>query len=192
MSTELLQGLASVQIDGTNVKLENGYLLFTGYKWPTATVQYIPISDCTNTFQYDIEYESDAGNYFYIGIERYNEDKATGSNACTIYQVATNNTAKARQRIRGTVNLNAIIANDKKTAYIRLRILNQWTGSSGTGVTAKIYRISLKEIPANQSSSIGPSILKNGQLKTNSVYEGFSITSFGKSNVVETDTLYEY
>ena len=190
MSNELLQGLGSVVIDDTNVKLENDYLLFTGNKWATAVEQYIPITDCTNTFEYDIEYESDAGNYFYVGIERYNEDKATGSNASTIYQIGTNNTAKTRRRIRGTVNLNAVIANDKKTKYIRLRILNQWAGSSGTNVTAKIYHLSLKEISNSNQTNL--SIQKNGQVKTSSVYENFAITSFGKSNIIETNSLYEY
>ena len=91
-------------------------------------------------------YENDAGNYFYIGIERYNEDKATGSNNSCIYLKSGSNTAVSKGRRRGTVNLNSVVVNDKKTAYIRLRILNQWTSSSGSGVTAKIYKLSLREI----------------------------------------------
>ena len=146
MSKELLQGLNSIKINGTSVKLENGYLLLTGNTWPTVTENYIPISDCTHTFEYDITYESDAGNYFYIGIERYAADKTTGSNSSCIYKISTNNAAKAKQRVRGTVNLNQDTSSGNKTAFVRLRILNQWSGSSGTNTTAKIYHISLREI----------------------------------------------
>ena len=48
--------------------------------------------------------------------------------------------------MRGTVNMNVDTSTGNKPAYIRLRILNNWTGSSGTNVTAKIYNISLREI----------------------------------------------
>jgi len=92
----MLQGLGSVKIDGTNVILNKDHLLFTGYKWPAATEQYIPIQDCSHTFEYDITYESDAGNYFYVGIERYDINKNTGSNSCCIYQIATSNNAKTK------------------------------------------------------------------------------------------------
>jgi hypothetical protein len=42
--------------------------------------------------------------------------------------------------------MNQDTSSGNKTAYIRLRILNQWTGSSGSNVTAKIYHLSLREI----------------------------------------------
>lgn len=191
MSVELLQGLGSVKIDGTNVILNKDHLLFTGYKWPAATEQYIPIQDCSHTFEYDITYESDAGNYFYVGIERYDINKNTGSNSCCIYQIATSNNAKTKQRVRGTVNLNQVISstNDNKTAYIRLRVLNQWTGSSGTNVTAKIYHLSLREITED---TVKTTITKQGQLKSDTFWENFSTVSLNKLNVVEENTLYEY
>ena len=191
MSQELLQGLGSVKTNGTSVKLENGYLLFTGNIWPTSVENYIPISNCANTFEYDITYESDAGNYFYIGIERYDLNKATGTNNCCIYQVATNNTAKTKQRIRGTVNLNQTISssNTNKTAFIRLRILNQWTNSSGTNVTAKIYHLSLREITETTNKV---SVLKKGQLKSDTFWEDYQLASINKLNVVESNSFYEY
>lgn len=191
MSKELLQGLGSIKTNGSSVIMDNDHLLITANTWPTSTEAYIPISDCTHTFEYDIIYESDAGNYFYIGIERYDINKETGSNACCIYQVATNNTAITKQRIRGTVNLNQTISssNTNKTAYIRLRILNQWSGSSGTGVTAKIYHLSLREITETTNKI---SIKKTGQLTTDDTWETFNPASFNKLNVVESNTLYEY
>lgn len=189
MSQELLQGLGSVKINGTSVKLENGYLLFTGKVWPSVTESYIPISNCTNTFEYDIIYESDAGNYFYIGIERYAADKTTGSNSSCIYQISTNNTIKTKQRVRGTVNLNQNTSTGNKTAFIRLRILNQWSGSSGTNVTAKIYHISLREITETTNKI---SVTKTGQLKSDTFWEDYQIASFNKLNVVEGNNFYEY
>ena len=124
MSKELLQGLGSVTPTGTTVILENNYLKFTGYKWAPQVENYIPIQNYNNTFQYDITYESDAGNYFYVGFERFTADKTTGSNNSTIYVITTNNNAKPITRLRGTLNLSGDIVDGKKCAYIRLRILN--------------------------------------------------------------------
>jgi hypothetical protein len=42
--------------------------------------------------------------------------------------------------------MNVDTSTGNKPAYIRLRILNNWTGSSSTNVTAKIYHLSLREI----------------------------------------------
>ena len=189
MSQELLQGLGSVIPNGSSVKLENGYLLFTGYIWPSVKESYIPIQDCTHTFEYDIIYESDAGNYFYIGIERYAADKTTGSNSSCIYQIATSNAAKTKQRIRGSVNLNQNTSSGNKTAYVRLRILNQWTNSSGTNVTAKIYHISLREITETTNKIL---VAKTGQLDSDTFWEGYDKAGFNKLNVVESNYLYEY
>lgn len=189
MSQELLQGLGSVITNGTSVKLEDNYLLLTGNIWPSATESYIPILKCTNTFEYDITYESDAGNYFYLGIERYAADKTTGSNSSCIYQISTSNAAKTKQRIRGTINLNQDTSSGKKTAFIRLRILNQWTGSSGTNVTAKIYHLSLREITETDNKI---STTKTGQLNSDTFWEDYSPASFNKLNVVEGNNLYEY
>ncbi len=191
MSQELLQGLGSVKTNGTSVILENNYLLLTGNIWPPLTEAYIPIQDPTHIFEYDFTYENDSGNYFYIGIERYDINKATGSNSCCIYQVVTNNTAHSKTRVRGTVNLNQTISssNTNKTAFIRLRILNQWSGSSGTNVTAKIYHLSLREI-TETSNKI--SITQAGQLKSDTFWENFDPASFNKLNVIESKTLYEY
>lgn len=191
MSKELLQGLASIKTNGTSVKLEDDYLLITANVWPSSAEAYIPIIDCTNTFEYDFIFESDAGNYFYIGIERFDKDKATGSNNCCIYQISTANTAKTKQRVRGTINLNQVISssNSNKTAYIRLRILNQWSGSSGSNVTAKIYHLSLREITETTNKI---NIEKTGQLNTDTIWEGFNPASFNKLNVVESNNFQEY
>ena len=191
MSVELLQGLGSVQTNGTSVVVEGDHLLLTGRVWPTVTETYIPILDCTHTFIYDYIYESVAGNYFYIGIERYDINKATGSNSCCIYQVATNNSAHSKRRVRGTVNLNQAISssNTNKTAFVRLRILNNWSGSSAQNATAKIYLLSLKEMIGEEKTSI----TKTGQTKTSSVFEvGEGKTSLDKYGNINTVQLYEY
>lgn len=189
MSQELLQGLGSIIVDGSSVKLEDNHLLITAKIWPSAIESYIPIQDCAHTFEYDIIYESDAGNRFYIGFERYAADKTTGSNSSCIYPIDTNNAKKTKQRVRGIVNLNQDTSSGNKTAYIRLRILNQWTGSSGTNVTAKIYHLSLREITETTNKI---SVNKNGQLNTDTIWENYQTASFNKLNVVETNNFYEY
>jgi hypothetical protein len=85
MSKELLQGLGSIIPNGTSIQLKDGYLLWTGNIGYRSVVNYIPIDDCTHTFEYDIIYESDAGNVFDVGVERYASDKTTGTNSCCIY-----------------------------------------------------------------------------------------------------------
>lgn len=189
MSKELLQGLGSIIPNGTSIQLKDGYLLWTGNVGYRSAVSYIPIDDYTHTFEYDITYESDAGNCFDVGIEKYAADKTTGSNSSCSYMIATNNAAKAKQRVRGTVNMNVDTSTGNKPAYIRLRILNNWTGSSGTNVTAKIYHLSLREITETTNKI---SVTKQGQLTTDTAWEAMSIASFNKLNVVECDNLYEY
>lgn len=188
MSQELLQGLASIKTNGTSVKMEGDHLLITGNIWPTATEQYIPIGNKTHTFEYDITYENDAGNYFYIGIEKYAPDKTTGSNSSCEYQIATNNTAHNKTRARGTVNMNVTTSSGNSTAYIRLRILNQWTGSSASNVTAKIYHLSLREITETTNKI---AITNQGQLKTDALWENYDRAAFNKLNVVECNNFYE-
>ena len=195
MSKELLQGLGSIQTNGTTSRLEDGYLFITGTDsagaWPSATIAYIPIEDCTHTFEWDITYESDAGNYFYIGFERFDINKATGSNNCCIYVINTSNNAKPKQRVKGIINLNQTISasNTNKTAYIRLRILNQWTHSSSTNVTAKIYNISLRELYGDESNTL---INKKGQFISDTFWEGYDSTGIKRSQVVYGNQLYEY
>ena len=189
-SVELLQGLGSVTANGTSVILTPDYLLFTGYIWPTSVEQYIPITDPSHTFVYDIIYESDAGNYFYWGIERFNSDKTTGSNNATLYQIATNNTAKSKQRVQGTVNIAAAYSGITTTAYIRLRILNNWTNSSASNVTAKIYHMSLREVLNNDQDI---SVLKTGEITADQFWEGQQAkTSFDKYGAVLGNHFYEY
>ena len=189
MSQELLQGLASVKTNGTSVKIDGDHLLFTGNIWASPLETYIPIQDPTHRFEYDIIYESDAGNYFYIGIEKYAPDKTTGSNSSCNYLVATNNAAKTKQHIHGTINMNVTTSSGNTTSFIRLRILNQWTGSSETGVTAKLYHISVREI-TDTTNKI--SVKKTGQLTADTFWENLNPTSFTKSNVVEGGQIYEY
>ena len=68
-------------------------------------------------------------------------------------------------------------------------MLNQWSGSSGTNVTAKIYHLSLREITETTNKI---SVTKTGQLKTDDSWENFNPASFNKLNVVESNNFYEY
>lgn len=190
MSVELLKGLASVKTNGSSVKLGIDHLLLTGNVWPAVIESYIPISDCAHTFIYDYTYESIAGNYFYIGIERFDINKATGSNNCCIYQVVTNGAVHSKRRVRGTVNLNQVISstNSNRTAYIRLRILNNWTGSSVSGATAKIYHLSVRELFGDEK----PYITKTGILHADQFWEEFDTASLGKAGNADAKCFYEY
>jgi hypothetical protein len=85
--------------------------------------------------------------------------------------------------------MNTDTSTGNKPAYIRLRILNNWTGSSGTNVTAKIYHLSLREITETTNKI---NITKTGQLHTDTLWEGFNPASFNKLNVVECNNFYEY
>ena len=191
MSVELLQGLGSVVSNSNTVIKNTDHLLFTGYIWPTPTESYIPIFDCTHSFRYDFVYENVAGNTFYIGIERYDKDKATGSNSCCIYQVATSNAAHTTPtRVTGVVNLNQTISseNTNKTAFIRLRILNQWSGSTATNAAAKIYRLSLREMISDNKIKI----YKTGILTSDTFWENCDRARMSDYDVVETNQIYEF
>ena len=195
MSRELLQGLKSVKTNDTTVKIEDGYLDLPGKAdgsgtWPSVTQSFIQIDNCQDTFEWDIVYQSDAGNYFYIGFERFDINKATGSNNDCIYIISTQNVAKAKQHVKGTINFNQTISstNTNKTAFIRLRILNQWSYSSGTGVGAKIYHLSLREIDDNDKTNI----TKQGQLISNAFWEGFNPVYAKRSRAIGGNEIYEY
>lgn len=190
MSIELLEGTYGIKSSGSGtLQLTNDYMLLSGYIWVRSENSYIPILDCTHTFEYDFVYENDAGNYFYIGIERYTEDKTTDTNSSTIYQVSTANTAHAKTRVRGTVNMNQVLTNNKKTAYIRLRILNAWANSSVSTSTAKIYRLSLREITETTNKI---ATFKSGQLTSDTFWESCDKASFNQLNVVESNEIYEF
>lgn len=111
--------------------------------WITHT--YIPINPTEKTYKYDITYSCDAGNQFYIGWERYDANKTSRSNNACVYVVARKPSIDVvKSRAKGTIDLSTDGVNP--CAFIKLRILNKWTGSdSNTQGKATIHSLSLKE-----------------------------------------------
>ena len=151
---------------------------------------YISINPTGKTYKYDITYSCDAGNQFYIGWERYDANKTSRSNNACVYVISTKpSTDVVMNRVKGTVNLSTDSVNP--CAFIKLRILNKWTGSdSNTQGKATIHSLSLKEYsndnvltPLNHTkqgivntteiieSDIGVSINDTYELKSNNFYE---------------------
>ena len=151
---------------------------------------YVPINPTGKTYKYDITYSCDAGNQFYIGWERYDANKTSRSNSACVYVISTKpSTDVVTNRVKGTVDLSTDGVNP--CAFIKLRILNKWTGSaSDTKGTAIIHSLSLKEYssdnvltPLNHTKQgivntteilekdIGISINDTYELNSNNFYE---------------------
>lgn len=155
------------------------------------THDYIPIDPTGKTYKYDILYSNDAGNLFYIGWERYDANKTARSNGACVYAIANAN-ERSYYRLRGTIDLSTDTVNP--CAFIKLRILNKWTGSdSETGGTATIHYLSLKEYSDTTIQNMTPlNINKQGVVNTTEILErdiGVSV-----SNVYELNSsnFYEY
>lgn len=176
--------------NGTFSQDENGLYLDQDI-W--VTHNYIPINSTNKTYKYDIIYSCDTGNQFYIGWERYDANKTSRSNNACVYVVATKPSEdRIKYRVRGIVDL----LNDgvNPCAFIKLRILNKWTGSdSDTNGTATIHYLSLKEYTDTTTQDMTPlNINKQGIVNTTEILEkdiGVSV-----SNVYELNShnFYEY
>ena len=138
------------------VYLANGDFQMTGHIWPNS--DYIPINPTGKTYYYDVEYSNTSGGHLYVGFERYDANKQSGSNSECQYVVSTTG-AYTHARATGTVNLAT--ANGNTAAYTKLRLLNDWDNSSGSKV-GTIHYISLKEVTTKTTSDI----------KKNGVFEG--------------------
>ena len=151
---------------------------------------FISINPENKTFKYDITYSVDAGNQFYVGWERYDEDKTLRSNNATVYVITIKpNTDLKYQHAQGVVNLSTDGVNP--CAFIRLRILNKWAGSTeDTNGTAIIHSLSLKEYDSNKT--ITPiKIERQGITTTNSFIENSIGTSIDRSQVLHSNSFYE-
>lgn len=155
------------------------------------THDYIPIDPTNKTYKYDILFSNDGGNLLYIGWERYDIDKTSRSNNACVYVLASS-AERNYYRIRGTVNLSTDSVNP--CAFIKLRILNKWSGSeSDTNGTATIHYLSLKEYTNTTTQDMTPlNINKQGIVNTTEILEkdiGVSV-----SNVYELNShnFYEY
>lgn len=128
--------------NSSNVVFNNdGSYTISGYTWPKS--EYISINPTRKTYYYDIEYSNIGGNQLYIGFERFDANKQSGSNSECQYVVSTTGAAD-HKRIKGTVNLST--ANGNTAAYTKLRILNDWKNTGNNTYKSTIHHISLKEV----------------------------------------------
>lgn len=153
--------------------LPNGDFQMTGYIWPKT--DYIPIEPTGKTYYYDVEYSNVAGNRLYVGFEKYDANKQTGSNSECQYVVSTASAAN-HVRVTGTINLST--ANGGTAAYTKLRLLNNWENASGDMIST-IHHISLKEV----STRTVPDIKKTG------VFEGDSFIEDSGSSISKTGNI---
>ena len=165
--------LNPVPISGFTVT-NDGYKV-SGHTWPSA--DYIPISPSGKTYYYDIEYSNVAGNHLYIGFERYDINKASGSNNECQYVVNTTSVAN-HVRVTGTINLST--ANGNTAAFTKLRILNNWDNSSNVNYIGTIHYISLKEVTSIKESKIE----KTGQMIGNTFIESKNASISKTGNII--------
>lgn len=112
-----------------------------------------------STWYYDYEFTKQAGNQFYIGIERFAASGSTSNNSC-VYQTTDKNNTLIHKRIQGTINLNTAISTGP-VERIRFRVLSNWTNTT-TSSSAEIYRISLKEFAPGENAKNIISYRKTG------------------------------
>ena len=166
-------------------------LHMTDVCWCRNNDGFISINPDGATFYYDVVCSITSGNQFYIGWERFDANKTARSNDACVYVVnAKPSSNLVKQRYRGTVNLSTDGTNP--CAFIRLRILNKWSGSdSGSEGTATIHSLSL--ISVQTTNVITRRGYKNGIFIADHFDEfaldKVSIQRYG--NTYES-TLYEY
>lgn len=165
MARELINGFES--FTGGNTLINKDCAKIVGNGWITDGQSYIPIDPNGGLFYYDIVYSNrTAGNQYYIGFERYNASKGTGSNSSCVYVISTTTVCESK-RVNGTVNLTGTI-NDSPISYLRLRILNQWTGSSATDAILEIKQLSLFQLDTPMATNIEKNaIVKSGHFREN-------------------------
>lgn len=197
MAKELLHGPKSLYVTSGNgtVKYTKDSAVITGNAWvnqhypETLNTDYIEI-DSTKTFYYDFVYSSPiAGNQYYIGFEKFDANKTATSNSSTVYPVAATTVLSDYRKV-GTVDLSKDVEGNP-VKYIRLRILNQWTGSSaaaGTGVL-EIKNLSLLQLDSDEKI---PSIQKTGTISATNFRENdMNTAKIFKREGFEVDTIYE-
>ena len=144
---------------------------------------YVPISPSGKTYYYDITYSNTSGNQFYIGVEKFDGNKVSGSNEECQYQVDTSSAAD-HVRVFGTVNLST--ANGNPAAYARLRILNAWNGSDPNKV-AIIHECIFREESTLENFKIN----KNGIANANCFAEGGVVFEDRENGTVESSNFIE-
>lgn len=155
--------------------------------------QYVAV-DPAKSYYYDIIYSVDAGNQFYIGYERFDIDKASTSNNSCVYQVATKPTTDLKYaRSSGKFNgIQYTLSTGKPVAFIRLRILNKWYGST-TDTTGKatIHSLSLREVSTDDSFG-KQSITKTGLITTDYFRESNLGSSIRRNGFIDSGNFIEF
>lgn len=117
-------------------------------------------ADSSRAIHWIIEGTVSSNNKFYFGIERYDKNKqpVNGlSNNGTVYFIENPFTGQRK----------GVFYNDRKdTAYIKLRVLNDWN-SAGDSATAEISYISLEQNPVSLTSEVTNTNSKVVSLETN-------------------------
>ena len=172
---------SSLKMDFNN----KGEYIFTANSTGAGT-DYIPINPIGKTYYYDYTISVNAGNYFYIGFERYDVNKTTRSNNACVYTFASKPSSDiVHQRYTGTVNLSTDGVNP--CAFITLRILNGWSGTtSGVTGTATIHNISLREVTTLSNSTLE----KTGILHSEEFKEDIKASIY-KDSIVEANNFIE-
>lgn len=116
----------------------------------SAGSEYIPIDPTGKTYYYDLIISINTGNKIYIGFERYDKDFTPRSNNAAVYIYSTLPTSDlVYKRFSGTVDLSTDTVNP--CAYIALRILNGWSGTTeGVIGNATIHYFSLREVVTSE------------------------------------------
>jgi hypothetical protein len=157
----------------------DGELYFDGYS--SAGSAYIPIDPTGKTYYYDYTISVAAGNQFYIGITRFDKDKTPRSNEACVYISAIKPSSDlVKTRYKGTVNLSTDGVNP--CAYIKLRILNAWSGTTSESTKkATIHQLSLREV-VTASGFDKTEITSKAQIKADTIreqYDGVAIEKEG-------------
>ena len=188
MSIELMnEGLINFSGGGTYSFTADG-IYMNGTKYLKSS-NYIRIHPEYCSFKYDFTVSVSAGNLFYIGWERYDIDKTARSNDACVYKCSIKPTTDLiRARYRGTIDLSTDGVNP--AAYVKLRILNKWSGSetetTGIGI---LHSISLLAIPTLEN--ISTQMLQNGLIQTDHFRELENI-SIARNGYFDSSILYEY
>lgn len=147
--------------------------------------EYIPISPNGKTYYFDITVSKDAGNQVYIGFERYDKDFTPRSNSACVYYVSNKTDAYDHKRFFGTAGIQTDGVNP--TAYIRLRILNGWSSTTGT---MTIHNMSLREVDTATGVTL-QHIIKTGVMTTDEFREGYNQAKFMKNGFTEVNEIIE-
>ena len=133
---------------------------------------YIEVNSELNDYFLTVTYSASKENLFYIGFERFDENKTTRPNEACYYVVegkTTNDVIKKKLNLKLTQAFSTDTVNPCK--YIRLRVLNGWTGTENPSEAwAIIYNISLREVPKD-ITSINTKILSTSIFKTDLLAE---------------------